>query len=276
VNTQPATTFLAWAGAALFAGALSYFLFTYAVTFGEITTGAVAASAVAVDVGLFTLFALHHSVFARERVRAWMSRAFSPRVERSVYVWAASLMLIGVCALWQPIPGVAWQVEGPARWLFPAVQLAGVWLTLRSAAIIDIWDLAGVRQASGGPEGPPLHDSGGPEGPPVHDSGGPEGPPRHDSGAANLDDRRGGPSGPPEFKTDGPYGWVRHPIYLGWLLLVFPMATMTMTRLLFAVISSAYIVVAIPFEERSLRRASGGTYENYMKAVRWKLIPGLY
>jgi protein-S-isoprenylcysteine O-methyltransferase Ste14 len=245
VNTQPATTLFAWAGAALFAGSLSYFLFTYAVTFGEITTGGVAASAVAVDVGLFTFFALHHSVFARERVRAWMSRAFSPRVERSVYVWVASVMLIGVCALWQPIPGVAWQVEGPARWFFPAAQLAGVWLSLRSAAIIDIWDLAGVRQASGGPEDPPLRDG-------------------------EL------PTPKMEFTSDGPYGWVRHPIYLGWLLLVFPMATMTMTRLLFAVISSAYIVVAIPFEERSLRRASGGSYDDYIKAVRWKLIPGLY
>ena len=79
-----------------------------------------------------------------------------------------------------------------------------------------------------------------------------------------------------EFKTDGPYGWVRHPIYLGWLLLVFPVATMTMTRLLFAVISSAYIVAAIPFEERSLRRASGGSYDDYIKAVPWKLIPRVY
>jgi protein-S-isoprenylcysteine O-methyltransferase Ste14 len=51
---------------------------------------------------------------------------------------------------------------------------------------------------------------------------------------------------------------------------------MTMTRLLFAMVSSAYIVVAIPFEERSLRRASGGSYDEYIKAVRWKLIPGLY
>ena len=221
MNTQPVPLKprrgaggLAWTGAVLFAGSLSYFLFTYAVTFGEITTGAVAPAAIAADLALFTIFALHHSVFARERVRAWMGRVVSPRKERSVYVWVASLMLIAVCALWQPV--------------------AGVWLTLRSAAIIDIWDLAGVRQASSGPEGPL------------------------------------------EFKTDGPYGWVRHPIYLGWLLLVFPMATMTMTRLVFALISSAYLVVAIPLEERSLLRASGGSYGAYMRSVRWKLIPGLF
>ena len=244
MKTSPSgTRAVAWAGAGLFAASLAYFLFSYAVTFGEITSGPVAAAAIATDVALFTIFALHHSVFARERVRAWMSRAVSPPVERSVYVWVASLMLIAVCALWQPIPGVAWRVEGPAAWLFPAAQLAGAWLTLRSAAIIDIWDLAGVRQAS-------IPDS------------------QLPAPKADPENR--------EFKTDGPYGWVRHPIYLGWLLLVFPMATMTMTRLLFAVISSLYIVVAIPFEERSLRRASGGSYGAYMKAVRWKLVPGLY
>ena len=224
----------AWAGALLFVASLSYFLFTYAVTFGEIVTGTVSAWAIAGDVALFSVFALHHSLFARERVRALVARAVSPRRERSVYVWIASLMLIAVCALWQPIPGAAWQVDGPIRWLFPVAQLTGVWLTVRSAAVIDIWELSGVRQAAGGP------------------------------------------AGRPEFKTDGPYGWVRHPIYLGWLLLVFPVATMTMTRLLFAVISSAYIVAAIPFEERSLRRASGGSYDDYIKAVPWKLIPRVY
>jgi protein-S-isoprenylcysteine O-methyltransferase Ste14 len=69
---------------------------------------------------------------------------------------------------------------------------------------------------------------------------------------------------------------VRHPIYLGWFLIVFPVPLMTMTRLLFAVVSSVYILIAIPFEERSLRRTSGGAYEPYRRKVRWKLIPRLY
>jgi hypothetical protein len=258
VNAAPAgAPPAAWAGAALFAGSLGYFLFTYAVTFGEITVGDVSVRAVAVDVALFTAFALHHSVFAREGVRAWIVRAVSARRERSVYVWVASLMLIAVCALWQPIPGVAWKIEGPVAWLFPAVQLAGAWLTLRSAAIIDIWDLAGVRQASTPNSQPPTSNS--------------------ESRASRRPDSGWELGvGSWEFRTDGPYGWVRHPIYLGWLLLVFPVATMTMTRLLFAMVSSAYIVVAIPFEERSLRRSSGGSYDHYIKAVRWKLIPGVY
>ena len=248
---------MAWAGAVLFVASLSYFLFTYAVTFGEIVTGTVSAWAIAGDVALFSVFALHHSLFARERVRALVARAVSPRRERSVYVWIASLMLIAVCALWQPIPGAAWQVDGPIRWLFPVAQLAGVWLTVRSAAVIDIWELSGVRQAASTPNSQlPTPNA------------------ERSSLGSNKNWELG--VGRWEFKTDGPYGWVRHPIYLGWLLLVFPVATMTMTRLLFAVISSAYIVAAIPFEERSLRRASGGSYDDYIRAVRWKLIPGLY
>jgi protein-S-isoprenylcysteine O-methyltransferase Ste14 len=245
----------------LFAVSLLYFLFSYVVTFSEIAPGPWSAAAVAADVGLFALFAVHHSLFARERLRAWVARTVSPALERSVYVWIASLMLIAVCRLWQPLPGVVWQVPAAVAWLLPLVQLAGAWLALRSAAIIDIWDLAGVRQVEGRPEGRPLRDD-------VDDNGG----------------GRGRPSGRPstswgralEFKTEGPYGWVRHPIYLGWFLLVFGVATMTTTRFVFAVISGVYVLVAIPLEERSIRRAASGRYEEYMQKVPWKLLPRVY
>ncbi len=220
-----------WTGTALFAAALAYFVFSYTVTFGEIADGQISAGAVAANVALFTGFALHHSVFARLPARAWIARTCSPHVERSVYVWIASLMLILVCAMWQPVAGVAWMTRGPATWLLWTMQAAGVWLTLRSAAIIDIRELAGVRVA---------------------------------------------PPGSWTFRAEGPYAWVRHPIYLGWLLLVFPVGTMTMTRLVFALTSSAYILIAIGFEERSLQVASGGAYDGYMRQVRWKLLPGVY
>jgi protein-S-isoprenylcysteine O-methyltransferase Ste14 len=80
----------------------------------------------------------------------------------------------------------------------------------------------------------------------------------------------------PEFKTTGPYRWVRHPIYLGWFLIAFGAGTMTMTRFVFAVVSCAYVLIAIPFEERSIRRASNGAYDRYMKQVPRKLVPGVY
>jgi len=79
-----------------------------------------------------------------------------------------------------------------------------------------------------------------------------------------------------EFKTTGPYGWVRHPIYTGWFLMVFAASPMTMTRLVFAVVSGAYLLIAIPFEERSMRGSGAGAYERYMAQVRWRLVPGVY
>ena len=79
-----------------------------------------------------------------------------------------------------------------------------------------------------------------------------------------------------EFKTDGPYGWVRHPIYLGWILVVFCVGTMTMTRFVFAATSCVYLLIAIPFEERTLRAQSAGSYDDYIRRVRWKLMPGVY
>ena len=229
----------AWAGAALFAAALVYFVFSYAVTFGEIVTGKFAPGAIAINVALFSAFALHHSIFARDAARAFVARTVSTALERSVYVWVASLMLIGVCYAWRPVAGVAWQIPAPWSWPIVAVQLAGIWLSLRGAAVIDAFDLAGVRQVINPKSQIPKPKS-------------------------------------QEFKTDGPYGWVRHPIYLGWVLLVFGVGTMTMTRLVFAVVSSVYLLIAIPFEERTLRAHSGDAYDDYIRRVPWKLIPRIY
>jgi protein-S-isoprenylcysteine O-methyltransferase Ste14 len=234
VNAQTAAArAVAWAGAVLFAAALSYFLYSYSVTFGEIIVGPIDLRDIAVDVALFSAFALHHSIFARDPVRARVRRAVSAELERSAYVWVASLMLIAVCWLWRPVPGALWQVPRPWSWGATAIQLVAIWWTLRSAAVIDVWDLAGVRHVS-------------------------------------TDVGRW------EFRTDGPYGRVRHPIYLGWILLVFSVGTMTMTRFVFAVVSTLYLVIAIPFEERTLRRHAGGAYEGYMRQVRWRLIPRVY
>jgi protein-S-isoprenylcysteine O-methyltransferase Ste14 len=182
---------------------------------------------------LFTIFALHHSIFAREQVRGWVGRVVPPYLERAWYVWVASILFVAVCLWWQPIGGVAWRLQGPWRWVALGVQGTGIWLTLHGAVVIDIFELSGVRQLS--PRQRPI-----------------------------------------EFRASGPYGWVRHPIYTGWFLLVFAAPTMTMTRLVFATVSSAYLLLAIPFEERSIRASSAGAYDAYAKQVRWKLIPGVY
>jgi protein-S-isoprenylcysteine O-methyltransferase Ste14 len=231
-------SFFAWAGTLVFFVSLAYFLFSYATTFGIAAPDGGLAAPVTWNVVLFTVFAMHHSVFARERVRAWVAQIFSSGLERSFYVWVASLLFIGVCALWRPVPGVAWAADGAMLWVLRLLQAIGVWLTLRSAAILDVLELSGVRQARAAAGGAP---------------------------AAAM-----------EFKTTGPYGWVRHPIYTGWFLMVLAASPMTMTRLVFAVVSCAYLVAAIPFEERSMRAASAGAYDAYASKVPWKLVPRLF
>ena len=78
------------------------------------------------------------------------------------------------------------------------------------------------------------------------------------------------------LETRGLYGLVRHPIYFGWLLFVAGAPVMTSTRLLFAVVSVAYLVLAIPFEERSLVASFGAPYRDYQRQVRWRMMPGIY
>lgn len=222
------TGVFAWTGAALFLASLLFFLFNYAVTFAR-PAATTAPAAVAINVALFSVFALHHSVFARARVRAAVARLVPPPHERAFYVWVASLLFIGVCAAWRPVAGVLWDVDGVARGALWLLQALGVWITIRSAASIGVLELAGVREAV-----------------------------------------------PAAFTSVGPYGWVRHPIYTGWFLMVFATSPMTMTRLVFAAVSSLYLLAAIPFEERSLVRSSGGAYERYQREVRWKLWPWIY
>jgi protein-S-isoprenylcysteine O-methyltransferase Ste14 len=269
-ETRPVPTAAArafsWAGAALFALSLGYFLYTYIVTFGE-TGPAFATStwrAVAWNAALFGVFAMHHSVFARVRARAWMASHLPPGLERSVYVWIASLLLIAVSALWAPLPGVAWQMTGAWRWFMRVPLFVGIWLTLRSAGVIDIWDLAGVRQLET-PNSQLPTPKRGTENQPAERG---EGSWELEVGSWESQDA--------EFKTSGPYGLVRHPIYLGWILIVFSVPTMTMTRLAFATISCLYLVVAIPFEERTIIATAGDGYRDYMRRVRWRLIPGAW
>jgi len=260
-RVRPFGLAFAWGGALLFVFALAYFLYTYAFTFGENQQTSPAATAIGWDLGLFTAFALHHSVFAREHVRQQVARIVPPSLERSLYVWIASTLFIGVCALWRPVNGVTWQVPPPFGWLLYGALVTGAWLSVRSAGAIDIWELAGVRAVltlSSQRLRFPNSQTGANSRPQTLGRW-----PNEDVGSW-------------EFKTTGPYGVVRHPIYLGWFLMVFGVPTMTNTRLVFALVSCAYLLVAIPLEERSLRLASAGKYDEYIQSVRWRLFPGVY
>lgn len=226
----------ALSGGLLFAGSLGYFVYAYA-GFGQPAGGWTpeAWPAVIWNILLFSIFALHHSLFARTGLKSVVRARVSPALERATYVWIASLLFVGTLWWWSPVPGIAWRATGVLRWLLELACVAGVILTGLGAAALDPLELAGVRQAFG--EAPRT-------------------------GTA--------------LSTTGVYGLVRHPIYLGWVLMVWCLPLMTGTRVVFAAISSVYLVLAIPFEERDMRRTMGRAYDTYAHVVRWRMIPWVY
>ena len=225
----------------MFAASLAFFLYSYLVRFGRPATGRNVLIPVAIDTALFTLFALHHSLFARSFVKRRLFGAGArpgsdaSLTERPTYVWVASMIFIAVCAAWRPVPGELYRVTGALALAAYAVHVAGIVLTARGSARLDVLDLAGVRAVS--PAGAPTHV---------------------------------------RLQTRGVYGFVRHPVYFAWVLMVIGTPHMTMTRLAFAVLSTAYLAIAIPFEERGLLEVFGKEYQEYQKRVRWRIIPGLY
>lgn len=230
---SPAIALIAWAGAVLFVVSLGYFLYAYLVVYGRpVPRGPVLLPA-AIDVVLFSVFALHHSVFARTGAKAWITRIVPAVLERSIYALVASLLFIAVCGWWRPVPGDLYELPGAWRWLGLAVQIAGIVLTFLGSRALDVLDLAGVR--------------------------------------AVLPRRSAAP-----LITSGVYGIVRHPLYFGWVLLVFGTPHMTATRAIFAVVSTAYLAIAIPWEERGLVTTFGPAYEQYRRRVRWRMLPGIY
>ena len=218
-----------WLGGALFVFALAFCAWSYVVVMGR-PAPAAGWTALAFDAALLTLFALHHSLCAREPVKEAIGRLIPASLVRSCYVWIASALFILVCALWRPIGSELYAVRGLPAIALVTVQLVGFWITARGAARINPLELAGIR--------PPSESDG--------------------------------------LQVTGPYHWVRHPLYLGWLLMVFGAPHMTGDRLAFAAITTGYLMVAIPWEERSLRRTFGDSYARYMRAVKWRMIPFIY
>ena len=143
-----------------------------------------------------------------------------PELERSIYTWTASLLFAAVCALWTAVPGDLYHLHAPARAVAYLVQLLGVILTIGSSARLGFLDLAGVDQVRRAVAGiPDAHVP---------------------------------------LETQGLYGFVRHPLYFAWVLVVFGTPDMTATRLTFALVTTAYLAIAIPWVTRT---ASGSRHE---------------
>ena len=224
-------------------GSLSYLIFLgtflYAVcfigNFGVPATLDGAASGplgvgFAIDAGLLALFAVQHSVMARKWFKDWWTRVVPRPLERSTYVLFSSLALILLFWQWRPLGGVVWSVTNTAVRLVLLGMFAFGWgLVLLSTFLINHFDLFGLRQVW-------LY-------------------------------LLGRPYTTLRFATPGPYRLVRHPLYVGWLFAFWMTPTMTLAHLLFSVATTAYILLAIRFEERDLVREHGEAYEKYRRSV---------
>ena len=186
--------------------------------------------ALAIDVALLSLFAVQHSVMARRWFKERWTRIVPPPVERSTYVLFSSLALILLFWQWRPLGGEVWSVEDPVgRLILHALFAFGWGLVLVATFLINHFDLFGLRQVW-------LHLTGRPY--------------------TTL-----------RFRTPGPYRLVRHPLYVGWLFAFWMTPTMTLSHLLFAVMTTGYILVAIRFEESDLVHVHGKDYEEYRRTV---------
>jgi protein-S-isoprenylcysteine O-methyltransferase Ste14 len=230
-------------------GALSYALFfaTFLYAIGFVGNFAVPKSldsvsggswptALLVDLGLLALFAVQHSVMARPAFKRAVSRALPAQIERSTYVLASSVALLFVFWQWKPLGGQVWDIQNAfGRSVLYGGFASGWILVLVSTFVINHFDLFGLRQVW-------RHLLGQPQ--------------------SNL-----------RFQTPFLYRIVRHPLYVGWFLAFWCTPHMTVTHLVFAMVTTAYILFAIQLEERDLMKVHP-EYSNYRERVPM-LVPGL-
>jgi protein-S-isoprenylcysteine O-methyltransferase Ste14 len=193
--------------------------------------------ALLIDLLLIGVFALQHTAMARPAFKRAWTRVVPPTIERSTYVLLSALAMGLLLYGWRPLGGTIWSLEDPtARILILALYGLGWFVVVGSTFALDHFDLFGLRQVY----------------------------------LASRDR----PYTTLSFSTPGPYRWVRHPIYVGWLLVFWVTPTMTWSHAVLAGLMTAYILVAIRFEERDLVDHFGTSYEAYRKRVP-ALLPGL-
>jgi len=189
-----------------------------------------AANAIAINVLMLGAFAIQHTIMARPAFKRWWTRFVPPAIERSTFVVLATAILAVMAWQWRPLPEVVWQVQSPIGVaMLTGVSLAGWGIVLISTFLIDHFDLFGLRQTVGYAM---------------------EQPPRH-----------------PTFQERLFYRWVRHPLMSGFLIAFWFTPVMTQGHLLFAVVTTVYILVGVKIEERTLIALHGERYEDYRKRV---------
>ena len=131
-----------WMGGGVFVSALAVCAYTFLIVWSR--TPAFDGHGMPIDASLFTIFAAHHSVLARERVKRWLIRLVPERLLRSVYVWVASLLLIAVCTAWHPIGSELYDVHGWRAVLHAGIQMAGLFVIAGAVRTINPLELAGI------------------------------------------------------------------------------------------------------------------------------------
>jgi protein-S-isoprenylcysteine O-methyltransferase Ste14 len=186
--------------------------------------------AAGIDVVLLSLFAIQHTIMARLVFKRWWTTIVPQPIERSVYVLLASLLLLLMNWQWKPLPEIVWHVDSTiGRLLLNAAACVGWGLVLYSTFLINHFDLFGLRQA--------------------------------------WLDYCGREYRPVRFKETVLYQWVRHPLMLGFIIAFWATPDMTQGHLLFAVVTTLYILVGIQIEERTLMAIHGDEYRWYRERV---------
>ena len=186
--------------------------------------------ALLIDALLVAVFGLQHSIMARPQFKKWWTRFVPEPMERSTYVMFSNLALILLFWQWRPLGGVLWDVQDPVgRAIFHGLLGVGFLIVLVTTFLINHFDLFGLRQVW-------LY-------------------------------LRGQPYTALTFTKPGPYKVIRHPMYVGWITAFWATPTMTIAHLVFAAGMTAYILVAIWFEERDLVEFHGEAYAEYRRTV---------